>query len=140
MADLIPWIDERNRNKLIDALQRGQIPTMSGVIEEGMIGLMWTVQSDSDPRIEHTIEHIYHWDGHQETRCTCQWAKEKGPFNSTGKQLPCRHALVVWFYTMPSNLRRWLLDHDYGLGYAWATGLEQLPPDKVDWEDPRLYE
>jgi hypothetical protein len=138
MAHLIPWIDERNRNKLIDALQRGQFPTFVDVLKgRGMGGTVWAVPSDSDPRTEHTVEHTYYWDGHQDTRCTCAWGQEKGPFTSTGHQLPCRHVLIVWFYSLPAKLRCWLLDHDYGLGYAWAEGLESLPPDTPDWRDPR---
>ena len=47
MANPIPWVDERNRNKLIDAMQRGQFPTFVGVLDgQGMGGTIWTVPSD----------------------------------------------------------------------------------------------
>ncbi len=132
MAELLPWIDQRNRNKLIDALQAGQFPTNAGSIKEGMIGQRWIVPSDSDPRTSYFVEHIYHWDGRQETHCNCAWGQEKGPFGSAGGQLPCRHTLIVWFYSLTPYARFRLLDQDYGLKYAWSLGLEECPPDKAD--------
>jgi hypothetical protein len=131
-AERLPWIEERNRHKLLDALQAGQFPTNAGSIPEGMIGQRWRVPSSRDPATYYSVELVYYWDGRSETRCDCAWGQEHGPFGRTGGQRPCRHTLIVWFYALPPYARFRLLDQDYGLHYAWRRGLAACPPDQVD--------
>ncbi len=131
-ADRLPWIDERNRHKLIDALQAGQFPTNAGSFNEGMSGQRWRVPSSRDPKTHYGVEQIYYWDGHYETRCPCPWGQEHGPFTSAGHPRPCRHTLIVWFYALPPYVRFRLLQQDVGLRVAWRRGLAVCPPDQRD--------
>jgi hypothetical protein len=116
------WLQERNRNKLYDALQEGLVPRRTGLIGKGLIGVRWRVPSKSTPGTQHVVDDVQHWDGRRETACDCQWADEHGPFGDPTHPTPCRHVLIVWFYMLAAVDRRDLLKRDRGLRYAFLRG------------------
>jgi hypothetical protein len=129
------WIAERNRNKLIDGLQEGLIPVRCGAIRsEGMIATRWRVPSHSEAGTHRIVEDVLNWDGIRVTSCSCPWGKDEGPFQGANAT-PCKHALVVWFYSLAAPERAALIHADYGIRYAFLQGARKSQSEYIVVED-----
>ncbi len=115
-------LEERNRAKLIDALQAGLRPEPADQLAEGLSGMRWRVPSASDPNEAYWVEDVIGWDGSRTTRCDCPWGANEGPFGSTDKQRACKHVLIVWFLSLSAAAQVAVKQRDYGIRHALYEG------------------
>lgn len=120
------YLDERNRNRLYDALRAGLLAAVADTFTGVgiMIGQRYTVDSEQHPDDPYTTELVWFWSGAFEMRCTCPWGTDHGPFGPGSK--PCKHGLPALFTSLPAEARRALMRQDVGLSRALQGGLPAL--------------
>lgn len=87
-----------------------------------MVALRWRVPSGSTPGTAYLVEDVTLGDGNRRTRCNCPYGQARCAFCGLGAAVPCKHALLVWFYSLPPLARAAITARDKGIALALATG------------------
>ncbi|MDQ2808008.1 MAG: SWIM zinc finger family protein [Chloroflexota bacterium] len=119
--------DERNRNKLYDALASGALVFTGDMypVADSILERCFSVESTSAPGTDYTVTLVQHWDLSSTWTCSCPWGQKQGSFGATHTP-PCKHCLLVWYHTLPDQARIDLLRADAGLARATLAGAAPL--------------
>ena len=121
--------NERNRNKLYDALASGALVFTGDTypVADGMLERSFSVESTSEPGTDYTVTLVQHWDLSSTWTCSCPWGQKQGPFGATHTP-PCKHCLLVGYHTLPDQAQIDLLRADAGLAHATTAGIRARQP------------